>query len=71
MLRSKLPETTLKTAIDIIDAAEKYNAVDLACSVPDFNMSQSLVDSIAKHISNGKNQYSPIEGIMPLRKTVA
>ena len=52
MLRSKLPDNTLKTAIEIIDAAEKNNAVDLDCSVPDFNMSQNLIDSIARHISN-------------------
>ena len=71
MLRSKLPDNTLKTAIEILDAAEKSHAVDLACSVPDFNMSQKLVDSIARHISNGKNQYSPIEGIMPLRQAIA
>ena len=71
MLRSKLPENTLKTAIEILDAAEKNHAVDLACSVPDFNMSQKLIDSIARHISNGKNQYSPIEGIMPLRQATA
>ena len=71
MLRSKLPDNTLKTAIEILDAAEKNHAVDLACSVPDFNMSQNLIDSIARHISNGKNQYSPIEGIMPLREAIA
>ena len=71
MLRSKLPDNTLKTAIEILDAAAKNQAVDLACSVPDFNMSQDLIDSIARHISNGKNQYSPIEGIMPLRQVTA
>ena len=71
MLRSKLPDNTLKTAIEILDAAAKNQAVDLACSVPDFNMSQDLIDSIARHISNGKNQYSPIEGIMPLRQATA
>ena len=71
MLRSKLPENTLKTAFEILDAAAKNNAVDIACSVPDFNMPQCLVKSIAKHISNGRNQYSPIEGILPLRTAMA
>ncbi|MCQ2975993.1 MAG: methionine aminotransferase [Bacteroidales bacterium] len=71
MLRSKLPETSLKTAIEIINIAEQNKAINLACSVPDFNMSTTLINSVEKHMRNGKNQYAPIEGIMPLREAVA
>lgn len=70
MLRSKLPETSYVIR-DLISRTRQKGAVDLISPVPEFSMSQVLINLVAKYMRQGKNQYAPERGIDVLRQAIA
>lgn len=48
----------------------EHNAINLSQGFPDFDCSPELISLINKHMKSGKNQYAPMEGILPLREIV-
>jgi methionine aminotransferase len=51
--------------------ANQFNAINLAQGFPDFNCPPQLIEYVHKHMLEGKNQYAPMPGIMPLREKIA
>ncbi|MDD2278128.1 MAG: aminotransferase class I/II-fold pyridoxal phosphate-dependent enzyme [Bacteroidales bacterium] len=66
---SKLSSTNLVATFAQI-AAEK-NAVNLSNDHTDFPCQPELLDSLVKHISDGRNKYAPSEGVYGLRQVIA
>ncbi len=70
-IQTKLPKvgTTIFTVMS--QMAMQHQAVNLGQGFPDFPVPEALVDSLAKAMRDGKNQYAPMMGIQPLRDAIA
>lgn len=70
-MQSKLPTvgTTIFTVMSKM--AQDYNAINLSQGFPDFDCPERLRELVAEYLNEGKNQYSPMAGIPPLRKQIA
>ncbi len=68
---SKLPEvgTTIFTVMSKLSA--DVGAINLSQGFPDFDCDPSLVEAVARHMREGRNQYAPMQGIPPLRQAIA
>jgi methionine aminotransferase len=70
-LRSKLPTvgTTIFTVMSKL--AADVGAINLSQGFPDFACDPALVDAVARHMREGRNQYAPMQGVPALREAVA
>ncbi|HXW08018.1 MAG TPA: methionine aminotransferase [Vicinamibacterales bacterium] len=70
-LESKLPEvgTTIFTVMSRL--AADLGAINLSQGFPDFDCDPALVDAVARHMRDARNQYAPMHGIAPLREAIA
>jgi len=70
-LRSKLPAvgTTIFTVMSKL--AADVGAINLSQGFPDFDCDPALVDAVARHMREGRNQYAPMQGVPALRQAVA
>jgi methionine aminotransferase len=70
-LRSKLPSvgTTIFTVMSRL--AAELGAINLSQGFPDFDCDPALVDAVARHMREGRNQYAPMQGILPLREAIS
>jgi methionine aminotransferase len=69
--RSKLPAvgTTIFTVMSKL--AAELDAINLSQGFPDFDCDPALVDAVAHHMRSGRNQYAPMQGVLPLREAIA
>lgn len=51
--------------------ATKHKAINLGQGFPDFDCDPVLLDLVAKHSKDGKNQYCPMAGLLGLRQTLS
>lgn len=51
--------------------ANEHGAVNLGQGFPDFPMSEALISLVEKAMRDGYNQYTPMQGYMPLREVLA
>jgi len=51
--------------------AADLGAINLSQGFPDFDCDPSLVDAVAKHMRDGRNQYAPMQGVPALRHAIA
>ncbi|MDB5253224.1 MAG: aminotransferase class I/II-fold pyridoxal phosphate-dependent enzyme [Flaviaesturariibacter sp.] len=70
-ITSKLPNvgTTIFTVMSSLAAAHK--AINLGQGFPDFPMSQELTSLVDKAMREGHNQYTHMDGAIPLREALA
>ena len=70
-LQSKLPNvgTTIFTTMSSL--AVQHNAINLGQGFPDFPMNQELIALVNKAMQKGHNQYTHMNGHIPLRETIA
>jgi len=70
-VNSKLPlvGTTIFTVMSAL--ATEVGAVNLGQGFPDFPVPEFLVDALTKAMRDGRNQYAPMAGILPLREAIA
>lgn len=70
-LAPRLPSvgTTIFTVMSRL-AAER-GAINLSQGFPDFDCDPALVDAVAGHMRAGRNQYAPMQGVLPLREAIA
>jgi len=70
-LETKLPKvgTTIFTVMSQL--ALEHQAVNLGQGFPDFEVPARLVESLARAMRDGKNQYAPMTGIPALRQAIA
>lgn len=68
---SKLPKvgTTIFTVMSAL--AREEQAINLSQGFPDFPVSEKLISLVNHYMRSGYNQYSPMEGAMPLREAIA
>lgn len=68
---SKLPrvKTTIFTTMSAL--AREHNAINLSQGFPDFHTHPQLIDLVTDAMKKGMNQYSPMQGYMPLREIIA
>ena len=71
MLRSKLPTvgTTIFTVMSKL--AADLGAINLSQGFPDFDCDPALVDAVARHMRDGRNQYAPMQGVPALRQAIS
>src|SRR5258708_11465626 len=70
-LQSKLPSvgTTIFTVMSKL--AADVGAINLSQGFPDFDCDPALVDAVARHMREGRNQYAPMQGVPALRQAIA
>ena len=70
-IQSKLPQvgTTIFTVMSVL--AAEHKAINLGQGFPDFNMSEELVALVAEAMKKGSNQYTHMNGYVPLREALA
>ena len=70
-MRSKLPSvgTTIFTVMSKL--AADLGAINLSQGFPDFDCDPALVDAVARHMREGRNQYAPMQGVPALRQAIA
>ncbi len=71
MRPSKLPSlgTTIFTEMTLL--AQQHGAVNLGQGFPDFEGPERLREALSRAMAEGKNQYAPMMGILPLREALA
>lgn len=71
MMTSKLPHvgTTIFTTMSVM--AAEHNAINLGQGFPDFGMNEELVNAVAEAMRGGHNQYTHMNGYVPLREALA
>ncbi|MGE5863724.1 MAG: pyridoxal phosphate-dependent aminotransferase [Rhizobacter sp.] len=70
-LTSRLPQvgTTIFSVMSAL--AQQHGAVNLGQGFPDFDCDPALVDTVARAMRSGHNQYPPMPGVPALRQAVA
>jgi methionine aminotransferase len=70
-LQSKLPSvgTTIFTVMSRL--AADLGAINLSQGFPDFDCDPELVETVARHMRAGRNQYAPMQGVPALREAIA
>jgi methionine aminotransferase len=70
-LASKLPSvgTTIFSVMSAL--ANEVGAINLSQGFPDFDCDPALVDAVARHMREGRNQYAPMPGVPALREAIA
>ncbi|HZJ73454.1 MAG TPA: methionine aminotransferase [Perlabentimonas sp.] len=53
------------------DIADKTGAINLSNNYSDFPCDPELLNSLVKHLSEGRNKYAPSEGVLELREIIA
>ncbi|MDT0606172.1 methionine aminotransferase [Croceitalea rosinachiae] len=71
LIESKLPKvgTTIFTTMGKL--AYQYDAVNLSQGFPNFNADSKLLKLVQEAISEGYNQYAPMQGIYSLREIIS
>ena len=69
-LDSKLPAvgTTIFTVMSKL--AADLGAINLSQGFPEFDCDPALVDAVARHMREGRNQYAPMQGVPSLRQAI-
>jgi len=70
-LRSKLPSGGVSIFAVMTRLANEVGAINLSQGFPDFETSPDLVETVARHMRDGHNQYAPMPGVLALREALA
>jgi methionine aminotransferase len=70
-LTSKLPASGLSIFAVMTRLANEHGAINLSQGFPDFDCSPELVDTVARYMRAGHNQYAPMPGVLALREALA
>lgn len=70
MLVSKLPNVGTTIFTRMSQLALEIGAINLSQGFPDFDGPQALREAVARHVMEGRNQYSPMTGLPSLRQQV-
>jgi methionine aminotransferase len=70
-IASKLPSTGTSIFTVMSRLAEEHGAINLSQGFPDFNTAPELVETVARYMRDGFNQYAPMPGVYALREALA
>jgi len=68
---SKLPRVKTSIFTTMSALAREHNAINLSQGFPDFHTHPQLIDLVTDAMKKGMNQYSPMQGYLPLREIIA
>jgi methionine aminotransferase len=71
VLSTKLPDIGTSIFTVMSKLAADVGAINLGQGFPDFDCDAALIDTVARHMREGKNQYAPSFGLMALREAIA
>jgi methionine transaminase len=69
-MQSKLPGVGVTIFTVMSALAAEHGAINLSQGFPDFEIDGELVELVARHMREGRNQYAPMQGVMPLRERI-
>ncbi len=55
----------------LTESGNAHHAINMATGYTDFACAPRLIDLVQKHISQGINEFAPLNGVIPLREKVA
>ena len=70
-VQSKLPTTGVSIFAVMSRLAEEHGAINLSQGFPDFDCAPELVETVARYMREGHNQYAPMPGVAALREGLA
>jgi methionine transaminase len=70
-LQSKLPSSGVSIFTVMSRLAEEHGAVNLSQGFPDFDTSPELIETVARFMRDGFNQYAPMAGVFALREALS
>jgi methionine aminotransferase len=70
-IQSKLPSTGVSIFQVMSRLADELGAINIGQGFPDFPCDPALVETVARCMREGHNQYAPMPGIMPLREALS
>jgi methionine transaminase len=70
-LTSKLPSAGVSIFAVMTRAANEHGAINLSQGFPDFHCAPELVDTVARLMREGHNQYAPMPGVPQLREALS
>jgi methionine aminotransferase len=70
-IRSKLPAGGVSIFAVMTRLANEVGAINLSQGFPDFETSPELIDTVAKYMREGFNQYAPMPGVVALREVLS
>jgi methionine aminotransferase len=71
VVQSKLPSTGVSIFTVMSRLSEELGAVNLGQGFPDFNCAPELVETVARYMRDGYNQYAPMPGVGVLRAALS
>ncbi len=71
LLESKLPDIGITIFTIMSKLASDTGAINLSQGFPDFEVDPRLIELVNKHMSAGRNQYAPMQGVASLRQALA
>jgi len=69
--RSKLPAGGVSIFAVMTRLSNDVGAINLSQGFPDFDCSPELVESVARQMREGHNQYAPMPGVLALREALS
>jgi methionine aminotransferase len=70
-VRSKLPTGGVSIFAVMTRLSNEHGAINLSQGFPDFDCAPELVESVARCMRAGHNQYAPMPGVLALREALA
>jgi methionine transaminase len=70
-VQSKLPSTGVSIFAVMTRLANEHGAINLSQGFPDFDCAPELVDTVARYMREGHNQYAPMPGVARLRAALS
>src|SRR5919106_5465853 len=70
-VRSKLPSSGVSIFAVMTRLANEHGAINLSQGFPDFDCAPELVETVARYMREGHNQYAPMPGVLGLREALS
>lgn len=70
-VHSKLRSSGVSIFAVMTRLANEHGAINLSQGFPDFDTAPELVDTVARYMREGHNQYAPMPGVLALREALA
>ena len=70
-IQTKLPKVGTTVFTVMSQMAQAHDAVNLGQGFPDFPVPEALLDALDRAMREGRNQYAPMMGVLPLREAIA
>src|SRR5688500_17036170 len=70
-LRSKLPSSPVSIFAVMTRLANEHGAINLSQGFPDYSCAPELIETVARYMREGHNQYAPMPGVLALREALS